>query len=80
MDGLTSKINVPSGVSLCADALRNAGGRPYLVGGAVRDSLLDRPLKDYDLEVFGLSAAAVAKALSPFARVEPAGDAFPENS
>lgn len=49
----------------------------FLVGGAVRDALLERKVKDYDLEVFDLSGAAVLEALARVARVEPAGDAFP---
>jgi tRNA nucleotidyltransferase (CCA-adding enzyme) len=71
------RILVPAGVARCNDALRQAGGRTYLVGGAVRDALLERPVKDFDLEVFGLSARATLEALAPIARVEPAGDSFP---
>ena len=47
------------------------------MGGAIRDTLLERKVKDYDLEVFGLSGPKVLEALSRVARVEPAGDAFP---
>jgi tRNA nucleotidyltransferase (CCA-adding enzyme) len=47
------------------------------VGGAVRDSLLGRPVKDFDLEVFGLSFEAARGALARVARVEPVGDSFP---
>lgn len=57
--------------------LTTAGGRVFLVGGAVRDTLLGRSVKDYDLEVFGLPAPVVFEALSRIARVEPAGEAFP---
>ncbi|HEY8147652.1 MAG TPA: CCA tRNA nucleotidyltransferase, partial [Vicinamibacteria bacterium] len=42
---------VPSGVRRLLEALRDAGGRPYLVGGAVRDALLGQPHKDLDIEV-----------------------------
>ncbi len=71
------QIEVPEGVARCGETLGQAGGRVFLVGGAVRDSLLERPVKDYDLEVFGLPAEAVLKALTAIARVEPAGDSFP---
>ena len=37
-------------LTLCA-ALRDAGGRAFLVGGAVRDALLGLPVRDYDVEV-----------------------------
>jgi len=49
----------------------------FVVGGAVRDAMLGRAVKDYDLEVFGLPAEAVSSALGAIARVEPAGDSFP---
>ena len=62
---------------MCAEALSGAGGRAFLVGGAVRDSLLGRPVKDFDLEVFGLSFEAARGALARVARVEPVGDSFP---
>ena len=71
------RIELPDGVTRCGEALKGAGGRVYLVGGAVRDALLERAVKDYDLEVFGLPAPAVIEALSRIARVEPAGDSFP---
>lgn len=51
------------------DSIRAAGGRPLIVGGAVRDSLLARiqgePVasKDVDIEVYGLSADQLRDAL-----------------
>ena len=36
-------------------AIKNAGGISYLVGGCVRDLVLERPLKDFDIEVHNLS-------------------------
>jgi tRNA nucleotidyltransferase (CCA-adding enzyme) len=51
------------------DALRGAGGRPLIVGGAVRDALLSRSQseaiapKDIDIEVYGLSRDEVWAAL-----------------
>ena len=51
------------------DALRAAGGRPLIVGGAVRDGLLARAQGgsvdslDVDIEVYGLSKDEVRKAL-----------------
>ncbi|MEO8501166.1 MAG: hypothetical protein ABI565_09645, partial [Vicinamibacteria bacterium] len=71
------RIELPEGVARCGLVLEKAGGRVFLVGGAVRDALLGRAVKDYDLEVFGLQGQAVLDALSPLARVEPAGDSFP---
>lgn len=58
-------------------AIAAAGGRPYLVGGAVRDALLSgaRP-KDVDIEVFGLGGDALVAALRTVAYVDQVGQAF----
>lgn len=45
-------------------ALREAGGRVYVVGGAVRDAILHKEPKDIDLMVAGIPADQVNKALS----------------
>lgn len=39
-----------------AEKVRGAGGRALLVGGCVRDAILQLPSKDIDIEVFGLEA------------------------
>ncbi len=39
------------------------GGRPHLIGGAVRDHLLGVESKDLDIEIFGLTADELIKAL-----------------
>jgi len=70
-------VDVPEGVRTFGAALAAKGGRVFLVGGAVRDALLERKVKDYDLEVFGLPGPLVFEALARVARVEPAGEAFP---
>jgi tRNA nucleotidyltransferase (CCA-adding enzyme) len=72
-----SLLELPEGVRACGTALAQASGRVYVVGGAVRDRLLGREVKDYDLEVFGLTPDAVLQSLRAIARVEPAGDSFP---
>lgn len=47
-----------------------------MVGGAVRDALLGLPLKDYDLEVFGLDAERLKTVLASLASVNAVGEAF----
>lgn len=47
-----------------AQKVHQAGGCAYLVGGCVRDALLDLPTKDADVEVFGLSAEEVRRVLA----------------
>jgi tRNA nucleotidyltransferase (CCA-adding enzyme) len=69
-------LPIPSGLRRLLEGLRAAGGLPFIVGGAVRDALLDRPVKDYDVEVFGLSAEALKAALAPFGTVNAVGEAF----
>lgn len=50
--------------------------RAYLVGGCVRDGLLGLAVKDFDLEVYGVSYAQLAEALRPYGRVELVGRSF----
>lgn len=65
----------PSLAALCA-ALRAAGGRPFVVGGAVRDALLGLPVTDYDLEVFGLAAEELGRVLETHGHVNAVGESF----
>jgi tRNA nucleotidyltransferase (CCA-adding enzyme) len=58
------------------ETLRDAGGRPYLVGGAVRDTLLGLPHEDLDVEVFGLPLSNLKEALARVGRVDVVGEAF----
>jgi tRNA nucleotidyltransferase (CCA-adding enzyme) len=58
------------------ETLRDAGGRPYLVGGAVRDALLGLPHKDLDIEVFGLPLPRLKETLAHAGRVDAVGEAF----
>ena len=44
-----------------ANLIANNGGRLYLVGGAVRDEIMNRPINDYDYCIVGLSAVEVLK-------------------
>src|SRR5438552_1098042 len=48
----------------------------YLVGGCVRDSLLEIPVKDYDLEVFGVSYEQLTRALSRWGKTDSVGRSF----
>lgn len=59
-----------------AKHLAKAGGRAYLVGGAVRDALLDRPAGDADLEVYGLEAKRLEGLVADFGAVHVVGKQF----
>jgi len=43
------KINVPTYIKLISDKFKDSGFEIYLVGGCVRDSILGKTPKDYDL-------------------------------
>ena len=49
-----SKINIPKLLIDILTTLQDSGYKPYLVGGCVRDFLLKKPVKDFDIEVFGI--------------------------
>lgn len=50
--------------------------RAYVVGGCVRDWHLGLPVKDYDLEVFGISYEQLEKALASWGRADVVGRSF----
>ncbi len=51
-------------------------GRLFLVGGAVRDELLDTVPKDFDLEVHGLDVQSLESVLSTFGVEQSTGKSF----
>jgi len=59
-----------------ARRVRDAGGRALIVGGWVRDRLMDHPSKDLDLEVYGLSAERLKEVLAEFGSVNTVGESF----
>jgi tRNA nucleotidyltransferase (CCA-adding enzyme) len=59
-----------------ASAIRDAGGRAFVVGGWVRDWLLGLDSKDVDLEVYGLPADRLRTILERFGRVQTVGESF----
>jgi tRNA nucleotidyltransferase (CCA-adding enzyme) len=58
------------------EAVRAAGGRAMLVGGWVRDRLLGKESKDYDVEVYGIEPEALRTILKKFGRVNTVGEHF----
>lgn len=62
-------IQLPLAAKAVVKRLSEAGGRPFLVGGLVRDAMMGRPvgsIKDVDIEVHGLSMEQVQSALASF--------------
>jgi tRNA nucleotidyltransferase (CCA-adding enzyme) len=70
------RLDIPHGLRDVMAALRAAGGRPYVVGGAVRDALLGLPVKDWDVEVFALPAEPLERVLQQFGKLDPVGQSF----
>ena len=58
------------------DEIKAHGGRPFFVGGYVRDFLLGLDPKDTDIEVFGLSYAQLSDILNKFGKVDLVGQSF----
>lgn len=56
--------------------LENAGLKPYIVGGSVRDALLGLDQKDIDIEVYGGDTKTIIKALKQIGQVDEVGQAF----
>jgi tRNA nucleotidyltransferase (CCA-adding enzyme) len=67
---------VPAPIHELAEAVAQAGGRMFLVGGGVRDHLTGGAVKDWDLEVFGLEADALVKLLQRRGSVNAVGRSF----
>src|SRR5690349_18336630 len=63
-------------VAAIANTVASAGGRALLVGGCVRDALLGRPFKDYDVEVFGVPLTQLRQLLEQLGRVDTVGESF----
>jgi len=57
-------------------AIERAGGRALLVGGSVRDAILGKISKDFDVEVYGLSPAAIEAVVRAHGKVNEVGIAF----
>jgi tRNA nucleotidyltransferase (CCA-adding enzyme) len=67
---------VPEKILRLARAVRDAGGRALLVGGCVRDRLMGRGVKDWDVEVYGVEPAVLRALLDRMGRVNVVGEAF----
>lgn len=69
-------VDIPGLVLNIAKAVRDAGGRALLVGGCVRDELMGKQPKDWDLEVYGIEPARLRELLDQFGSVNVVGEAF----
>ncbi|HEX8179043.1 MAG TPA: HD domain-containing protein [Pyrinomonadaceae bacterium] len=69
-------VEAPDKVLRLARAVRDAGGRALLVGGCVRDALMGRASKDWDVEVYGVAPANLRALLARLGHVNVVGEAF----
>ena len=67
---------IPEKVIDLAQAVRAEGGRALLVGGCVRDLLMGREPKDWDVEVYEIDPAKLRALLDRFGSVNVVGEAF----
>ena len=67
---------IPDKVLSLAKGVRSEGGRALLVGGCVRDELMGRQPKDWDLEVYGIQPERLRELLDSFGEVNVVGEAF----
>ena len=67
---------IPEKVLAIADAVCSEGGRAFLVGGCVRDMLMNNEVKDWDLEVYELAPERLREVLDQFGTVNVVGEAF----
>jgi len=58
------------------NSIVHQGGKILLVGGAVRDLFLQKPIQDLDFEVYGLSLQALQNILQQFGPVSFVGKSF----
>ena len=70
-------MDIPAPLHTVLESLMDAGYRPVIVGGSVRDALMGRPVKDYDVEVYGVGSMEILqRLLQPQGRVDAVGRHF----
>lgn len=68
--------DLPDPVKRVAHHIAQIGGKPYIVGGAPRDKLVGKPVKDYDFEVYGVHPDRLKQHLSALGDVKNVGKSF----
>lgn len=68
--------HIPEKILKLARRVRAAGGRSLLVGGCVRDRLMGRDAKDWDVEVYGVAPSRLRALLDELGSVNVVGEAF----
>jgi tRNA nucleotidyltransferase (CCA-adding enzyme) len=76
LNSLKNLIDQNSLVPKIINKISDQGGKIFLVGGAVRDLLLNIPTKDLDIEVHGITSDNLEKILKSFGHVNLVGKIF----
>ncbi|HEO98808.1 MAG TPA: HD domain-containing protein [Epsilonproteobacteria bacterium] len=75
--GYNSAMKLPEILHNISHTLTGRHARAIIVGGSVRDHFLGLPIKDYDIEVYGLSSMeSLEEILSHFGSVNLVGKSF----
>jgi tRNA nucleotidyltransferase (CCA-adding enzyme) len=69
-------MNLPMELIKILSSLEEVGAHTLLVGGCVRDSLLGKEPKDFDVEVYGMTPEEIAAVVAPFGAVNLVGRQF----
>lgn len=70
------KVPVSDEVMSVLRTLKRHGGTPLIVGGSVRDAIAGKPVKDVDIENYGLDSDKLIAALSEHGKVDAVGQSF----
>ncbi|WP_330848485.1 CCA tRNA nucleotidyltransferase [Aliarcobacter butzleri] len=71
------KINLPKILIKILNDLQELGSKPILVGGCVRDSFLNKKIKDYDVEIFNFDSLEILeRSLKKLGNVNLVGKSF----
>ena len=73
---ILAMVELPEKVLQISRAVRDEGGRALLVGGCVRDELMGRSAKDWDLEIYGIDPVRLRELLDRFGKVNVVGEEF----
>ena len=68
--------NLPDKITKLAEVIKQNGGRAMLVGGCVRDELMNIEPKDWDLEIYGIEPPKLREILDGFGKIDAVGEAF----
>lgn len=68
--------DLPDEVKHVTHQINKTGARALLVGGSVRDRLMGKPSKDFDVEVYGMHPDDLEHHLSKIGKVDKVGKSF----